>query len=198
MHRLRQILFLVLFSACHDNAPPSAASGAGRAAEPPTPPTTPAALRVPDDQKVVLRAAATGVQIYTCARRSNGLADGEPAPQDSADVSFEWTLKAPEADLFDADGKVIGKHHAGPTWELMDGSEVVGKLKARIDAPEPGAIAWLLLEAKSNAGHGVLTNVKSVQRVDTKGGEAPTGGCDAAHAGAESRVRYGATYYFYD
>jgi hypothetical protein len=160
----------------------------------------PATLKVPDDQKVVLRAAATGVQIYVCSAKSNGLRDGggESAPKDAADVSFEWTLKAPEADLFDAGGRAIGKHYAGPTWELMDGSEVVGKLKARADAPEPGAIAWLLLEAKSNVGHGLLTKVKSVQRLDTKGGQAPAGGCDAARVGAESRVRYGATYYFYE
>jgi hypothetical protein len=153
---------------------------------------------VPEDQKVVLRAAASGVQIYTCAGKSLRDADGDSAVKDSADVSFEWTLKAPEADLFDANGRAIGRHYAGPTWELMDGSEVVGKFKARADAPAPGAIAWLLLEAKSNAGRGVLAKVKSVQRVDTKGGEVPAGGCDAAHAGAESRVRYGATYYFYD
>jgi hypothetical protein len=63
-------------------------------------------------------------------------ADGDSAVKDSADVSFEkWTLKAPEADLFDANGRAIGRHYAGPTWELMDGSEVVGKFKARADAP---------------------------------------------------------------
>ena len=27
-------------------------------------------------------------------------------------------------------GKVIGKHFAGPTWQLTDGSEIKGKLMA--------------------------------------------------------------------
>lgn len=187
MHRLMPALAVLLGSACHDNAPP--VSSARLSAEPVAPPDTPAALRVPGGAKMVLRAAATGVQIYTCASKDNG---------SSADASFEWTLKAPEADLFNAEGRMIGRHYAGPTWELMDGSEVVGQLKAKVAAPQPGAIAWLLLDAKSNAGHGLFAKVKSVQRVDTRGGERPAGGCDAAHAGAESRVEYGATYYFYD
>jgi hypothetical protein len=196
MNRLAPALTLALLTACHDDARPRAADAIGLKTEPLAPPATPAALRVPDDQKLVLRATATGVQIYTCALKSNALAEKDSPSQKPPEPRFEWTLKAPEANLFDAAGKVIGRHYAGPTWESIDGSQVVGQRRASVEAP--GAIAWLLLEAKSNAGHGVLAKVKSVQRLETKGGEAPANGCDAAHAGAESKVEYGATYYFYD
>jgi hypothetical protein len=110
---------------------------------------------------------------------------------------FEWTLKAPEATLTDDAGQALAKHYAGPTWEATDGSKVVGAMKAKADAPDSNAIPWLLIEAKSNEGHGVLSNIAWVQRAATVGGKAPSTGCDKAHAGAEVRVDYRATYYFY-
>jgi hypothetical protein len=131
----------------------------------------------------VLAALGAGDQIYTCSPAERG--------------AFAWKLEAPEAQLFDAQGKVIGKHYAGPTWESIDGSKVVGQVVEKADAPEPGAIPWLLLAARSSEGSGVLAAVKSVQRVDTSGGQAPKDGCDAAHVGAKSRVGYRARYYFY-
>jgi hypothetical protein len=74
---------------------------------------------------------------------------------------------------------------------------VVGDVKARSDAPDAGAIAWLLLSAKSSQGRGVFGNVKSIQRVSTVGGKAPASGCDAAAVGAAARVEYQAVYFFY-
>lgn len=149
------------------------------------PPSTPEALRVPEGPHLAWTAFAKGAQIYAC-----GAKKGAPG-------QFEWTLKAPEATLFDAEGKVIGKHFAGPTWESTDGSQVVGALKAKVDSPNPSAIPWLLVEAKSNAGDGKLQHVVFVQRVDTEGGQAPASGCDKAHDHADVRVEYRATYYFY-
>jgi hypothetical protein len=64
-------------------------------------------------------------------------------------------------------------------------------------SPVEGAIPWLLLRAKSNEGAGALASVKYIQRVDTTGGVAPSAGCDAGHAGAETRVEYSANYVFY-
>jgi uncharacterized protein DUF3455 len=136
----------------------------------------PSALAVPAGQALLLRASARGAQIYTC--RPEG-----------------WVLKAPEADLFDADGKRIGKHYGGPTWELDDGSAVVGEVKEK--APAEGSIPWLLLAKKSARGTGTLSRVTFIQRLDTQGGTAPAGGCDATKAGAEARVEYTATYAFY-
>ena len=44
---------------------------------------------------------------------------------------------------------------------------------------------------------GVLTQVTSIQRINTKGGKAPASGCDAGHAGQEVRVPYSADYLFF-
>jgi hypothetical protein len=149
------------------------------------PPATPSAIAVPNGQAVLVKALAKGVQIYACKAK------------EGASDMYEWSLKAPEAELFDEQGQKIGKHYAGPTWESMDGSKVVGKLRAKADAPEPTAIPWLLLDVTSAEGTGVLSKVKVVQRVATAGGKAPAGGCDLAHANAEARIDYTATYYMY-
>ena len=42
-----------------------------------------------------------------------------------------------------------------------------------------------------------MSHVAYIQRLTTKGGLAPTTGCDAAHAGTTARIDYTATYYFY-
>ncbi|HSY21183.1 MAG TPA: DUF3455 domain-containing protein [Polyangiaceae bacterium] len=171
-------------------APPSAASpmsAAPSSSAPPAPiapPATPDAIAVAG-APVLLKAAAKGVQVYACKAK-------EAAPS-----TFEWTLTGPDAQLFDDRGQPIGKHYAGPTWELTDGSKVIGKLHGKVDAPDPNAIPWLSLDAKETQGSGLLTHVKNIQRVATAGGKAPATGCDAAHAGAETRVDYTATYYFY-
>ena len=148
-------------------------------------PMIPDALKPPATQTVSLETLATGVQIYACS----------PGKDDPA--KFEWVFKAPEADLFDRAGTRVGKHYAGPTWESNDGSKVVGDVQARDNGPDPNAIPWLLLRAKSTSGNGVLGRTQSIQRVQTVGGRAPADGCNQAQAGKETRVAYTATYYFY-
>jgi hypothetical protein len=150
-----------------------------------TVPMVPDNLKVPATQTLSLETRATGVQIYDC----------KPNKDDPA--RFEWVFRAPEAELFDAAGKKIGKHYAGPTWESNDGSKVVGEANARDDGPAVNAIPWLLLSAKSTSGAGILGQTASVQRVQTVGGKAPAGGCNQAAAGKEARVPYSAAYYFY-
>jgi hypothetical protein len=148
-------------------------------------------LAVPDNLKtsitevISLKAQGKGVQIYECKADTN----------DS--TRFEWVFKAPEADLFDDTGKMIGKHYAGPTWEVNDGSKVVGTVKQRDNGPDPDAIPWLLLTAKSTSGNGVFSRVTSIQRLNTVGGTAPAEGCNKALANKEIRIPYKATYYFY-
>ncbi len=136
-------------------------------------------------QPVLLKALAKGVQVYVCKAK------------EGAAGAYEWTLKAPDAELFDEKGQKIGKHYGGPTWESTDGSKVVGQLRAKVDSPEATAIPWLLLDAKTTEGTGVLSKVKNIQRLATVGGKAPATGCDAAHEKAETRVDYTATYYMY-
>ncbi len=149
------------------------------------PPQVPINIRVPDGQTVLLKALGKGVQIYGCKAKP-----GDPG-------KFEWSFKAPEADLTNEHGDKIAKHYAGPTWEANDGSKVVGEKKADAPAPRPGAVPWLLLKAKTNEGTGTFARVTYIQRVDTEGGVAPAAGCDQARVNTEARVDYIANYYFY-
>ena len=149
-------------------------------------PAIPEGLKVPANQSLMLQTRAIGVQIYDCKPGK-----GDPG-------RFEWTFRAPEADLFDDAGRKIGKHYAGPSWEAIDGSTVVGEVKARDDGPDPNAIPWLLLTAKSKSGIGVMTRTASVQRLQTSGGNTPKEACTQAQDGKEARVPYKALYYFYE
>jgi hypothetical protein len=151
-----------------------------------TAPAVPEGLKVPGTEELSIALQATGVQIYTCAA-----AKDDPA-------RFDWTFKAPEANLFDSAGKKIGRHYAGPAWESDDGSKVIGELRAKDNGPDANAIPWLLLSAKSTSGNGVFGRTQSIQRLQTSGGKAPAEGCDQAQAGKEARVPYKATYYFYN
>jgi hypothetical protein len=141
-------------------------------------------LKVPDGEKLVLQAHATGYQIYTCKGQ------GEGAPK--------WELKAPDAQLHDKKGAVIGQHFAGPTWKHKDGSEVKGKASAHVDSPDANSIPWLLVAAVGHSGEGVFAKVSSIQRINTQGGKAPAASeCSAASDGKEAKASYSADYRFY-
>jgi hypothetical protein len=150
-----------------------------------TPPGVPESLRPPADQVLAVEAQAAGVQIYECSA-------GKEDP-----ARWEWVFKSPEAELSDTAGRKIGKHYAGPTWESTDGSTVVGEVNARSDSPDSGAIPWLLLGAKSSSGSGAFSEVKSIQRLQTVGGKAPSAPCGRENGGEVARVPYKAVYYFY-
>jgi hypothetical protein len=147
-------------------------------------PVIPERLEVPLNEELALQVRAAGVQVYMCTAMTD-------SPR------FEWTLEGPEANLFDSSGNKIGKHYAGPTWELNDGSKVSGRVVAHADAPDGKAIPWLLLDATSNVGPGRLAGVSSIQRLSTAGGTPPDQPCNLAHLNAEVRVPYEATYVFY-
>jgi hypothetical protein len=154
--------------------------------QPPTP-----MVKVPDtlkpgaNESLAMIVPAQGMQIYECRARRDQVG------------GYEWAFVAPEADLFDARGRRIGRHYAGPYWEATDGSKILGTVKERADAPVAGAIPWLLLTAKSVGPEGSFSKVTSIQRVNTVGGVAPKAGCSQATAGAPARVNYTADYYFF-
>jgi hypothetical protein len=136
---------------------------------------------VPAGERLILKAAGEGVQIYRCDRQ---------------DAAASWTLVAPEAKLR-ADGVEIGSHSAGPMWKHRDGSTVWGEMLAKAPSPHANSIPLLLLKAARNEGQGVFSRVNFIQRMETRGGIAPDEGCDADHAGAEIRLPYTAVYLFY-
>jgi hypothetical protein len=148
-------------------------------------PIVPDALKVSENETLSFAAKAMGVQIYECRAKTTDATD------------YEWVLNAPEADLFDLQGKRIGRHYGGPTWEGIDGSKVIAEVKARELSSETNAIPWLLLVAKKHEGNGAFSRVSSIQRLETLGGKAPAGGRDRSKLGTEVRVPYTAVYYFY-
>jgi hypothetical protein len=144
----------------------------------------PAALRTAPEEKLAYWVPARGMQIYECRQRASS-------------AGFEWAFVAPDAELLDAFGSLIGQHGAGPYWQSNDGSRVVGAVKARADAPAKGAIPWLLLTTKSSGPAGRFSLVTSIQRVNTVGGVAPTTGCSSESLGKTIHVPYSADYVFY-
>jgi uncharacterized protein DUF3455 len=134
-------------------------------------------VQVEAGNKVAFHVYALGVQIY----RWNGVS---------------WVFVAPSARLF-ADPEYhgeVGIHYAGPTWESNSGGKVVA---SRLEgcAPDPTAIAWLLLQMVSTEGPGIFDRVTYIQRVNTAGGLPPSG--PGPFVGAEEEVPYTAEYYFY-
>ncbi|HTX16138.1 MAG TPA: DUF3455 domain-containing protein [Candidatus Baltobacteraceae bacterium] len=142
----------------------------------------PAELQPPAGEHELMQVHAKGYQIYACK------ADG---------AQFNWILKAPDAQLYDKDGKLFGTHFAGPSWKATDGSQVTGKAVANVPSPDPNSVPWLLVTALSHSGTGALAHVASIQRINTHGGKAPTAGCDADHVGREVRMHYSADYVFF-
>jgi hypothetical protein len=148
-------------------------------------------IESPPGSTLVLQAKGSGVQIYSCANVHD---------------TFNWTLKGPDAKLYDAAGKEIGTHFAGPTWKLADGSAdgsaggslVQGELVASQPSPEADSVPWLLLRAKPGTGTGQFAAVRFIRRTETHGGTAPASGCGGPGDVDKSiRVPYSATYSFY-
>ena len=136
-------------------------------------------LQVPVGNRVSRHAFAQGVQTY----RWNGTT---------------WGFVEPVATLFsDADyHEKVGSHYLGPTWESNSGSKVVA---ARVPGtgctPDATAIPWLLLQTVSTDGNGPFSSITYIQRVNTKGGLAPT--APGSLIGTVAEVPYTAEYYFY-
>ena len=170
--RFLPLALVALLAACATEAPK------------PTPPTVaiPGNLAAPPGESLVRTLWADGVQVYECRAKP----DAGAAPA--------WVFVAPEANLVDAGGMLVGRHYAGPTWEATDGSKVVGTVKAKVDSPDAGAIPWLLLATHSTGKPGLFDKVTTIQRVATVGGAAPAAGCDATTIGKPARVPYKAQY----
>ena len=122
---------------------------------------------------------AQGAQVYECKADASG--------------ALAWQFREPIATLL-LNGKTLGRHYAGPTWELADGSAVVGKVAASAPGASQSDIPLLKLAAVSQTGSGMLAGINSIQRLNTKGGVAK-GPCDAA--GTFLSVPYSADYAFY-
>ncbi len=142
----------------------------------------PEPIKAPLGHQPYLTVHAKGQQIYLCT-----LEQGR----------YEWKVQAPDAKLFDADGKIVGKHFQGPIWEYKEGGQVQGEILASYDASPGSAISWLLVKVVATKGKGVFTGTSYINRINTQGGLPPAKGCDGNHLGGEKRVNYAADYIFY-
>jgi hypothetical protein len=129
-------------------------------------------------ESTVVTVHAEGAQIYECKAASDG--------------KLAWTFREPIAALL-LDGKTVGRHYAGPTWEYADGSVVMAKVAANAPGKSASDIPWLKLAVTEHRGNGMLSGVTTVQRINTQGGTSP-GSCNAA-ASFQS-VAYSADYVF--
>jgi hypothetical protein len=159
----------------------AAAGLIGACSTTPPVPTIPDALQPPSGERLLEVVAARGVQVYECRAKAGA-------------VGHEWVFVAPEAELLDAQGRQVGKHYAGPHWEAADGSRIKGHVKAKTDAPQAGAIPWLLLVTQAAGPAGRYAAVTSIQRIRTVGGVAPTAACTAEELGRQAKVPYTADY----
>ncbi|BCL28078.1 DUF3455 domain-containing protein [Streptomyces aurantiacus] len=137
----------------------------------------PAALKVPDGNRLTGVFSAEGVQTYTCT-------DGA------------WTLLEPAATLWvkgDRSHRSVALHSRGPVWvSTVDGSAV--NAAAVANSPKPGTIPELLLKSTATRGTGVFADVSYIQRLNTQGGVAPATACTGTD---QTSVPYSATYTFY-
>jgi hypothetical protein len=130
-------------------------------------------------ETLIATAHAVGAQVYECKANATG--------------KLAWHFREPIATLF-IDGKTVGRHYAGPNWELTDGSAVTAKVAANAPGASSKDIPLLKLEAIGSRGAGALGGVTTIQRLNTRGGAADPA-CETA--GAFLSVPYTADYAFY-
>ena len=144
----------------------------------------PALAEVPDaiaapGETPVATINAQGAQIYQCMPNAEG--------------KLVWKFREPIATLL-VDDKTVGRHFAGPNWEMSDGSGIAGKVAGTAPGASAADIPLLRLQVVSQRGQGLLSNIVTVQRLNTKGGIA-SGDCPVAEAFLN--VPYSADYIFY-
>lgn len=164
-----------------------------------TPPPVPANLEVPAGNEAFLLGRGVGTQNYVC----------QPAPSIG---KVAWTLFTPQATLFSDEQEQLITHFFSPnpvegsivrvTWQDSRDSSTVWARAIGSASVTPGAVAWLLLqEVGSQAGPTggtTLSDTTFIQRLNTRGGLAPSTGCDLpTDIGNKAFVPYTADYFFY-
>jgi uncharacterized protein DUF3455 len=133
-----------------------------------------------DKNMIIANLHAEGAQIYECK------------PDRSKAAALTWQLREPIATLM-VGGQSVGRHYAGPSWDLVDGGEVKGKVITSRPAPSANDIPWLELKVVDHRNRGILSDAVTVLRVNTKGGLAQ-GSCESE--GKYLSIPYAADYLF--
>jgi len=164
-----------------------------------TPPVVPPGLEVEAPNRAFLVGHAFGTQNYECQ------------PVDSLG-RVNWTLFTPEATLFNDQNEQLITHFNSPnpdearvvraTWQDSADTSTVWARAVAAATVDANAIAWVKL-ARVGArvgptGGNTLSDTTFVQRVNTRGGLAPSSGCDQLpDVGKKAFVPYTADYFFY-
>jgi len=170
----------------------------------PKAPDVPATIQVPAGNEPYFIGHAIGTQNYSCL------------PSAASATGFAWTLFTPQALVLNRSDRQIATHFFSPNpaesgtvraaWQHSDDSSIVwGKGFPPSFDPAyvaPGAIAWLLIEAKGTQegphDGDYFTQTTFIHRVNTAGGMAPATGCSTAQEiGKSIFVPYTADYVFY-
>jgi hypothetical protein len=145
----------------------------------------PALIQVAAGNTLVLETSAEGKITYECSKEKDPL------------TTYKWVMAGPSAVLKNKDGKKVGEYSGPPArWASEDGSFVTGSQVA-ISRNGDKNIPFQLVKADVSGGLGVMTTVSYVQRVNTKGGVAPSKKCSADNAGEKAEVDYKADYKFW-
>lgn len=137
-------------------------------------------IKVPSDREPVLQLSARGVQIFRCEKR---------------DSELNWVFRQPDAELFDAGGKLAARHGASFSFEHVDGSRLLSTVAAYDEAPKATDLRWLLFTTRS-FGKGAFDGVTHVQRVNTQAGMPPAR-CGTNQLGQVLRVEFSSDFVFY-
>jgi hypothetical protein len=164
-----------------------------------TPPSVPAEIEVLPPNEAFLIGHATGFQNYEC--------------QPTAILGHvAWTLFTPQATLFNDLGDQVITHFNSPnpdenrtvraTWQDSADTSSVWARATGTATVDPTAIAWVRLEVVGArvgpTGGDALSGTTFIQRINTRGGLAPTTGCDQLKdAGMKAFMPYRADYVFY-
>src|SRR6185503_5566889 len=162
-----------------------------------TPPIVPPGLEV--EGQPFLLGHATGFQNYECQ------------PVDALG-RVDWTLFTPQATLFNDQNEQIITHFNSPnpdearvvraTWQDSVDTSMVWARAVASATVDPNANPWVKLVKVGSrvgpTGGNTLSDTTFVQRVNTRGGLAPSTGCDhLPDVGKKAFMPYTADYFFY-
>jgi hypothetical protein len=164
-----------------------------------TPPVVPPGLEVEAPNHAFLLGHASGFQNYECQ------------PVDSLG-RVDWMLFTPQATLFSDQNEQLITHFNSPnpdeagvvraTWEDSADTSMVWARAVAAATVDADAIPWVKLVRVGSrvgpTGGTTLSDTTFVQRVNTRGGLAPSTGCDQLpDVGKKAFVPYTADYFFY-
>ena len=141
-------------------------------------------LRAPANEAPAFMLSGNGVYVYEC--RQSAL---DPN-------AYEWSFTVPDATLYDG-SRTMARHATVGLFEATSDRSTTSGIVRASQAAGVANLPWISMQAQPLSAEGLFAGVTSIQRVNTKGGAAPTSGCGPSTLGGEARVAYQADYYFY-